>query len=127
MLILFLKQQLVQYPPPPGGGGGTPLYLRHKYVPPPMVRVLHRFGPKMRIDFANCRLNSGMVFEGIRVHERIGHFNSKRIRKKEQLKEYSNHVRKIRCQGRKDFLCLIRNCRPPNVPEGIFKLNFGDT
>ena len=68
MLILFLKQQLVQYPPPPGGGGGggTPLYLRHKYVPPPKVRVLHRFGPKMRIDFANCRLNSGMVFEGIR-------------------------------------------------------------
>ena len=65
MLILFLKQQLVQYPPPPRGGG-TPLYLRHKYVPPPRVRVLLRFGPEMRIDFANCRLNSGMVFEGLR-------------------------------------------------------------
>ena len=57
---------------------------------PPRVGFLHRFGPKTGIDFANCRLNSGMVFEGIRGYMNV------LARKEEQLKEYSNHVSKIR-------------------------------
>ena len=65
-------------------------------MPPPRVGFLHRFGPKTGIDFTNCRLNSGMVFEGIRGYMNLAVLIPNEWRKKEQLKEYSNHVRKIR-------------------------------
>ena len=55
-------------PPPPGGS--SPLYKLHRYVPPHRTsgRVLRRFGLKKGIPFlAHFSLESGMVFEGLRV------------------------------------------------------------
>lgn len=60
----------VSAPPP----GGTPLYLCYRYVPPPRVGFLHRFGPKTSIDFASQSSGFGYGFRGNKgVHdERIG-------------------------------------------------------
>ena len=47
-------------------GGSTPLYKPYRYVPPPQREgFLRRFG--LNIDFAHFGLESGMVYEGIRV------------------------------------------------------------
>ena len=49
---------------PGGGGGATPLHKPHRYVPPPRVWFLRRFGLKTGIHFAYFGLELGMVFEG---------------------------------------------------------------
>ena len=57
-------------PPPPPPRGSSPLYKLHRYVPPHRTsgRVLRRFGLKKGIPFlAHFSLESGMVFEGLRV------------------------------------------------------------
>ena len=62
-----------------GGGRRTHLYKPYRYVPPQRVGFLHRFGPKMGIDFAHFALESGMVYEGttIIVYQCVCRFNSK--------------------------------------------------
>ena len=40
-------------------------------------QVLRRFGLKTGIDFAYFGLESGTVYEGFTVYERVCHFNSK--------------------------------------------------
>ena len=48
-----------------GGWGGVQPYISHyRYVPPPRVWFLGRFGLKTGIHFAYFVLESGMVFEG---------------------------------------------------------------
>ena len=66
--------------------GVTPLYKPYSYMPPYRVGFLRRFGLKTGIHFAHFGLESGMVFEGTTgVYERIYHFNSKWVRKKENM------------------------------------------
>ena len=47
-----------------GGGGVQPYISHYRYVPPPRVWFLGRFGLKTGIHFAYFVLESGMVFEG---------------------------------------------------------------
>ena len=64
---------------------GTPLYKPYRYVPLQRVGVLHRFGLKTGLDFAQFGLESGVVLEETTgVYESIYCFNSKRIRKKKK-------------------------------------------
>ena len=68
-----------------GRGEGSPLSKPYRYVPPHRVGFLRRFGLKTDIHFAHFGLESGMVFEGTTgVYERIYHFNSRCVRKKEK-------------------------------------------
>ena len=46
------------------GGRGTPLYKVYRYVPPPRVWFLSRFGLKTGIDFEQFGLKLGMVIGG---------------------------------------------------------------
>ena len=48
-----------------GGGGGTLLYKPYRYVPPPRVWFLRRFGLKTGIESAHFGLESDMVFERV--------------------------------------------------------------
>ena len=61
-----------------GGGGGRP-YISHTgmYRPKGWGQVWRRFGLKKGIDFAHFGLESGTVYEGFTVYERVCHFNSK--------------------------------------------------
>ena len=63
------KRKIYSFNPPPPPGG-SPLYKLYRYVPPHRTsgRVLRRFGLKKGIPFlAHFSLESGMVFEGLRV------------------------------------------------------------
>ena len=77
----------------PGGGGGgwgAPLYKVYRYVPPHRVGFLRCLGLKTGIHFAHFGLESGMVLEGTTgltgLYERLYRFNSRRVRKKENVK-----------------------------------------
>ena len=66
----------------PGAGGGGLLpyisYMLYRYVPPPRVGFLRRFGLKTGKRFAHFGLESVLVLEGTTgVYERIYRFNSK--------------------------------------------------
>ena len=66
--------------------GGTPLCKLYRYVLPHRVGSLRPFGLKTGIHFAQFGLESGMVFEGTTgVYERIYRFNSKWVRKRENM------------------------------------------
>ena len=60
------------------GEGGLP-YISHTGMcrPKEEGQVLRRFGLKTGIDFAYFGLESGTVYEGFTVYERVCHFNSK--------------------------------------------------
>ena len=63
-----------------GGGGLLPYisYMLYRYVPPPRVGFLRRFGLKTGKRFAHFGLESVLVLEGTTgVYERIYRFNSK--------------------------------------------------
>ena len=94
--ILFLPRQAwhaLITNPGEGGEGVLPyiyIYKPYMYVPPRRVRFLRRFGPKRGIiHFAHFGLESGWVFEGSTgVHEHFYRFNSKWVRKKENICEF---------------------------------------
>ena len=60
-----------------GGEGREQPYIIYRYVPPPRVWFLGRFGLKTGIHFAYFVLESGLIFEGTtEAYERIYRFNS---------------------------------------------------
>ena len=62
------------------GGGLLPYisYMLYRYVPPPRVGFLRRFGLKTGKRFAHFGLESVLILEGTTgVYERIYRFNSK--------------------------------------------------
>ena len=59
----------------------------YRYVLAHRVGFLRRFGLKTGIHFAHFGLESGMVLEGTTgLYERLYRFNSRRVRKKENVK-----------------------------------------
>ena len=65
---------------------------------PQRIWFLQRFGLKTGIDFAYFGLNSGMVFEGIRIDKHICRFNSKWKRKKGVICEFEMDFKQSFCR-----------------------------
>ena len=87
--------------------GGTPLCKLYRYVPSHRVGFLRPFGLKTGIHFAQFGLESGMVFERTTgVYERIYRFNSKWVRKRENM-----WIR----NGFEEFLCSRSNLSNDNI------------
>ena len=87
--------------------GGTPLCKLYRYVLPHWVGSLRPFGLKTDIHFVHFVLESGIVFEGTTgVYERIYRFNSKWVRKRENM-----WIR----NGFEEFFCLRSNLRNDNI------------
>ena len=61
-------------------------YISYIGMPPHQVGFLRPFGLKTGVHFAHFGLESGMVFEGtMGLYERIYRFNSKCVRKRENM------------------------------------------
>ena len=75
-------------------------------MPPHRVGFLRRLGLKTGIHFAHFGLESGMVLEGTTgltgLYERLYRFNSRRVRKKENVKDM-----RIRNGLFEEFVCAL--------------------
>ena len=75
-------------------------------MPPHRVGFLRRLGLKTGIHFAHFGLESGMVLEGTTgltgLYERLYRFNSRRVRKKENVKDM--RIRNGLLEG---FVCAL--------------------
>ena len=67
---------------------------------PQRMRFLHCFGPKTGIDFAYFGLNSGMVFEGIRILKKtyLSFQFQKKKKKKRVISEFEIDFKQSFCQ-----------------------------